>query len=331
MATTVATPVPGGVPYGLRKLIDGLLAAADALVFKGVRDCSANPNYPAADAGHVYRVSVAGKIGGGSGPNVEVGDLLICLTDGTAAGTHAAVGANWSIEQSNIDIDTDNTLAANSNAKVASQQAVKGYVDTATGLLIPKSIGDNLGDLIGFSADNTPVKIPKAGSDGKVSLSDAASTGGIKWGTIADLIGGPAVSVYTSSGFSLPNNTVTPITFDSEILDTDTMHDTSSNTTRITIRTPGLYLFIGRVVFSISGAGRRLAALAKNGTPITVQESPPFSGSVAAQAAVVTLLKLAVNDYIELDAFQSSGSAMTLASGATAGCEFMAVCLGKGT
>lgn len=79
------------------------VAAQNVQVFKGVIDCSGNPNYPAADAGHTYRVSVAGKIGGASGPNVEVGDSLLCLVDGTAAGTHAAVGANWSIGQVNID------------------------------------------------------------------------------------------------------------------------------------------------------------------------------------------------------------------------------------
>lgn len=80
-----------------------IVAAADAMVFKGVIDCAANPNYPAADRGDTYRVSVAGKIGGASGPNVEAGDILICLTDGTASGTHAAVGAQWSIAQANLD------------------------------------------------------------------------------------------------------------------------------------------------------------------------------------------------------------------------------------
>lgn len=105
----------------------------DAMVLKGVIDCSANPNYPAANAGDVYKVSVAGKIGGASGPNVEVGDSLYCITDGSSAGTHAAVGANWVIFQANIDIDTDGTLAANSDAKVASQKAVKTYIDAHTG------------------------------------------------------------------------------------------------------------------------------------------------------------------------------------------------------
>lgn len=83
--------------------VDQIVAAQDAMVFKGVIDCSASPNYPAADRGWTYRVSVAGKIGGGSGPNVQVGDILMCLTDGTSSGNHATVGASWSIIQVNID------------------------------------------------------------------------------------------------------------------------------------------------------------------------------------------------------------------------------------
>jgi hypothetical protein len=82
---------------------DQLIASNDAMVFKGVKDCSANPNYPAADAGWTYKVSVAGKIGGGSGKVVEVGDLLMCLVDSSASGDEAAVGANWVVSQANID------------------------------------------------------------------------------------------------------------------------------------------------------------------------------------------------------------------------------------
>lgn len=84
--------------------LESLLADADAVVFKGVKDCSANPNYPAASAGDLYKVSVAGKIGGGSGLSVEAGDSLVCLLDGSAAGTQAAVGANWTVLQANFDV-----------------------------------------------------------------------------------------------------------------------------------------------------------------------------------------------------------------------------------
>src|SRR6266702_458712 len=87
----------------VKTYVDQIVAATDAMVFKGVIDCSANPNYPAADRAWTYKVSVAGKIGGASGINVEAGDVLLCMTDGTASGNQATVGAQWAIVQTNID------------------------------------------------------------------------------------------------------------------------------------------------------------------------------------------------------------------------------------
>jgi len=43
--------------------ITDVLSAVDAMTLKGGIDCSANPDYPAADAGHLYKVTVAGRIG----------------------------------------------------------------------------------------------------------------------------------------------------------------------------------------------------------------------------------------------------------------------------
>ena len=83
----------------------GIIGDVDALVYKGALNCGAAPNYPAADAGHVYKVSVAGNIGGAAGPVVQVGDVAICSVDASAAGTHTAVGANWNILQTNLDIE----------------------------------------------------------------------------------------------------------------------------------------------------------------------------------------------------------------------------------
>lgn len=101
----------------IKAYVDAAIATADAFVIKGGIDCSANPNYPAADAGHAYRVTVAGKIGGASGRVVEVGDLIICFTDATASGTQATVGAQWIVEQNNLE---------------AASETVAGYVELAT-------------------------------------------------------------------------------------------------------------------------------------------------------------------------------------------------------
>lgn len=87
----------------VKSFVAAYIAAQDVEIFKGGIDCSGNPNYPAADAGNVYRVSVAGKIGGASGVNVEVNDRLECFVDSSASGNHATVGANWIISQVNID------------------------------------------------------------------------------------------------------------------------------------------------------------------------------------------------------------------------------------
>jgi len=95
---SVVSDGAGGLAYS------DIIGLANALVYKDVIDCSTNPNYPAANAGWIYIVSVAGKIGGASGSVVVAGDFIVCKTDATAAGTEAAVGANWDILEKNIDL-----------------------------------------------------------------------------------------------------------------------------------------------------------------------------------------------------------------------------------
>lgn len=77
-----------------QRIKDAESTALGVLDYQTVIDCSTNPNYPAATKGWMYIVSVAGKIGGGSGLDVKVGGLLICKTT-AAAGTQAGVGGSW--------------------------------------------------------------------------------------------------------------------------------------------------------------------------------------------------------------------------------------------
>lgn len=80
------------------ELYAGLTGLLD---FKGSTDCSANPNYPAASKGDFYLVSVAGKIGGASGVDVETGDSYFATAD-NAGGNQATVGSSWTVVQGNI-------------------------------------------------------------------------------------------------------------------------------------------------------------------------------------------------------------------------------------
>jgi hypothetical protein len=107
-----------------------LLGLSDALIYKGVIDCAANPNYPAADAGDYYKVSVAGKIGGASGLVVELGDALICTTDSTASGDQATVGNFWNILQTNIDLSNSGPI--NMQDALLTRPEIKDYSETKT-------------------------------------------------------------------------------------------------------------------------------------------------------------------------------------------------------
>lgn len=103
-------------------------AGGSPLIYKGVIDCSSNPNYPAASAGHVYVVSVAGKIGGGSGTAVQAGDLAICNIT-AAAGTEAQVGTSWDV------IQTKDAGIIRVGAGSASAPSISFLGDTNTGLI----------------------------------------------------------------------------------------------------------------------------------------------------------------------------------------------------
>jgi len=95
---------------------DNLLAANDALVYKGAIDCSTNPNFPAASAGHTYKVEVNGKIGGTDGIVVYIGDTIICTQDNTLTGDLAAVGTYWNVLHTSSEGNVIGPASATSNA-----------------------------------------------------------------------------------------------------------------------------------------------------------------------------------------------------------------------
>lgn len=139
-STTLAGATNSQLPTALavKTYADGLFNSNDAMVYKGGIDASTNPNYPAADAGHTYKITVAGLIGGASGVAVQPGDTLICTVDASAAGNQATVGANWTIVQSNVDQATTATLGLTRYATQAEAEA--GSLGTVA--LTPASIAN---------------------------------------------------------------------------------------------------------------------------------------------------------------------------------------------
>jgi hypothetical protein len=116
------------------------LAVAGLLELKGNLDCSANPNYPAGSVGDTYYVTVAGRVGGGSGKQVEVGDAVVCKTD-NAGGTEASVGTSWFVLEHNLQ---GALLTANNLSDVADAAAARTSLGVGTGDS-PQFAGLNLG------------------------------------------------------------------------------------------------------------------------------------------------------------------------------------------
>jgi hypothetical protein len=111
---------------------------------------------------------------------------------------------------------------------------------------------------------------------------------------------------------SLPHATWTDIAWDVEDLDSDSGHSTTSNTSRYTAVTAGWYLVGGVVNISNSSTGVRATRLAVNGNPVLgSQVMVPPTVLNTAVPVVSRLVFLNVGDFITVEAFQSSGSAVS--------------------
>lgn len=149
-----ATLAPVAYVNELNDKLTEVITEVNALTiegYKGVLDCSTNPNYPAGVKDWYWRVSVAGKIGGASGIEVEVGDMIICTITNNG-GTHAAVGADFMIVEKNMfpcAVATLRTGTDNFDFVTAKTLADQGFTFSATQSL---GIGGTVTKGIDFSA-----------------------------------------------------------------------------------------------------------------------------------------------------------------------------------
>lgn len=119
----------------------------------------------------------------------------------------------------------------------------------------------------------------------------------------------PACSVYASSAQSVATGASgVALTANSENYDNDSMHSTSTNTSRVTAQTAGRYLCIATVQFAANATGNRRVAFVVNGT--TTHESTLIPAVQAVNSVVLTAprsLVLAASDYVEVSVWQTSG------------------------
>lgn len=119
---------------------------------------------------------------------------------------------------------------------------------------------------------------------------------------------------------TIANSTFTAISFDSEVYDTDTMHDNSTNPTRITFTTAGKYDVT--ICFTWGGAPGTAAeyTVRLNGTTQILYASVRPAG-----AGELTFFwgmperSFSAGDYIELRVRQNSGGNLDIVAGADYG------------
>lgn len=144
----------------------------------------------------------------------------------------------------------------------------------------------------------------------------------------ADTARGPYCSVYNNANININNATVTAVTFNSEYADSDGMHSTSSNTSRITIVTPGWYTFVfnGEFAASAGGTDRSFNLRLNGSTYIGAARGAPIASATVTTLGVVTAMRsLSVGDYVEAVVYQNSGGALALRYSAAYSPTFSAV------
>ena len=175
---------------------------------------------------------------------------------------------------------------------------------------IQNAIVDAKGDLIAASAADTPARLA-VGTNGQVLMADSAETTGLKWATIATGQTFTGVHVYsTSASISVPNNTTTTLTFNSESFDTNGFHSTTSNTSRLTVPAGkgGYYYIYADLQYQNNTANNYNAQIVINGS--ATLSAPAFGssgGTFNTSVAAYGVAALAAGDYVELKARQITG------------------------
>lgn len=118
----------------------------------------------------------------------------------------------------------------------------------------------------------------------------------------------PMCRVKRTSGQTVNDASPTIATFDAEDFDTDEMHDNSTNNSRVTIKTAGVYLIMASAAYTAGVSDDASMSLLKNGSGGIggyVSWGPANTG---AGMTSTLLIELAVNDYIELSLYQNNSA-----------------------
>lgn len=119
----------------------------------------------------------------------------------------------------------------------------------------------------------------------------------------------PACRVYHNANQSIAASTETTLAFNSERFDTNTMHDTVTNNSRITINTAGVYVVTASVAFAAgTGTWTSYATIRVDGTTTIASQQHLAPTTLGTNISLSTIYKLSVGQYLEVRVWQNSGT-----------------------
>src|SRR6266540_1216557 len=148
------------------------------------------------------------------------------------------------------------------------------------------------------------------GSGGATPVS-AARLGVIEQG-VYDSHRMPTARVYHNIAQTLTTAVTLVLAFNSERFDTDTIHDTVTNNTRLTCKTAGVYAIGASAEFAANATGYRQLQIRLNAVTAICEQDITSIGAVVHRMSLATVYQLAVNDYVELTATQNSGGNLNI-------------------
>lgn len=137
--------------------------------------------------------------------------------------------------------------------------------------------------------------------------------------TVSLILNPPMVQLQHTTTISVPNNTWTALPFQTEIIDTEGMHSTTTNNTRVTPKTPGWYIGYFGMSWSGTTAGKRQVVPRKNGNlsnTVTYGRNdvqPTNSGAVFRGFRFFMPFN-GTTDYVEVAVWQNTGVGLSTIS-----------------
>jgi hypothetical protein len=141
----------------------------------------------------------------------------------------------------------------------------------------------------------------------------------------------PAARVFHSAAQSIASGVNTALAFNSERFDTNVIHDTAVNNSRLVCKTAGVYVIAGQVEWagSASSGVREVHIRLNGGATLAKQQVGQEQTSFAVPMSVATEYALALNDYVELVVFQNTGGAVDVLANGSYSPEFSMAYLGR--